>query len=90
MGTRPPAEPIKYGKFIRECRVAMGISRTELGRRCGYARNPYIRVYNWENDIRPVPVRLLLPLCEILQIPVTALLRPHKRVSLEDRLRGHL
>jgi len=89
MGSTPHTDRIKYGKFIRACRECMGMSRTELGRRCGYTKNAYLRVYNWENDIRPVPVRLLLPLCEILEIPLSVLLGPHKTIRLEDRFRGY-
>lgn len=71
---RSNAEKIKIGRVIRRFRETKGMTMTDLGRSCGYTTHPYLRVYTWEKDIRPVPIRLVRRLACILGVPVAYLL----------------
>ena len=58
----------KRGKVIELFRKARGMTRTELGLRCGYKNHPYLVVYKWEKGINPLPTEKVRTMCAALHM----------------------
>lgn len=64
-----------FGKYIRECRIAAGLTQRQLGEACGYeGRSAETTVQNWEKDKQPVPLDRLRRLAVALGVPLDSLI----------------
>lgn len=64
-----------FGKYIRECRTAAGLTQRQLGEACGYeGRSAETTVQNWEKDKQPVPLDRLRRLAVALGVPLDSLI----------------
>lgn len=70
------AEPMTIGEIIREKRMVLGMTQSQLGERCGYKAGCSARniVKLWEADKRDIPTRKLRAVSDALQLPLTSLI----------------
>ena len=62
------------GEYIKTCRIARGMSQTELGMKCGYTKDTAFKtVQSWEHDRQLVPLKRLRALAKALKVPVETL-----------------
>ena len=64
-----------FGEYIKECRLAAGLTQKQLGLMCGYEESSADRVVQlWEHDKQPVPLNKLRILARSLDIPLDSLI----------------
>ena len=64
-----------FGEYIRDCRIAAGLTQKQLGEMCGYSEASADRVVQlWEHDKQPVPLDKIRILAKSLKIPIESLI----------------
>lgn len=65
----------RFGDYIRECRIAAGLTQKQLGEACGYeGRSAMTTIQNWETDKQPVPLDRLRRLAVALNVSLDSLI----------------
>ena len=65
----------RFGDYIRECRIAAGLTQKQLGEACGYeGRSAATTIQNWEADKQPVPLDRLRRLAAALNVSLDSLI----------------
>lgn len=89
MNETPPLTQL--GILIRQARENARLSKTELGRRLGYERQPASMVAKWERGEQSFPIRRLNILLSTLDLDVDEVVRligQHLWGPLDDKLRA--
>lgn len=65
----------RFGDYIRECRIAAGLTQQQLGEACGYeGRSAAMTVQKWEHEKNPVPLDRLRRLAVALNVSLDSLI----------------
>lgn len=65
----------RFGSYIRECRIAAGLTQKQLGEACGYTgESAEVSVRKWESDKTPVPLDRLRRLAAALNVSLDSLI----------------
>lgn len=64
----------RNGSYIRECRIAAGLTQKQLGEACGYTgESAEVSVRRWESEKTPVPLDRLRRLAAALNVSIDSL-----------------
>lgn len=65
----------RYGDYIRECRIAAGLTQKQLGEACGYTgESASATIRKWETEKNPVPLDRLRRLAAALNVSLDSLI----------------
>lgn len=65
----------RFGDYIRECRIAAGLTQKQLGEACGYeGRSAITVIQKWETEQNPVPLDRLRRLAAALNVSLDSLI----------------
>lgn len=64
----------RNGDYIRDCRIAAGMTQQQLGEACGYTgESAGATVRKWETEKNPVPLDRLRRLAAALNVSIDSL-----------------